>query len=91
MFELKDGALIMTTSELQRNIGKIRQKGKPVLVTKNNRPYVVLLDYEDYQKLQDTLEELEDTYFGAIAEERSGKKGKTFTQEEVERRYGLRR
>jgi prevent-host-death family protein len=91
MFELKNGALIMTTSELQRNIGKIRQKGRPVLVTRNNRPYVVLLDYEDYQKLQDALEELEDAYFGAVAEERIKKKGKALSQEEVERRYGLRR
>ncbi|HHT9119974.1 MAG TPA: type II toxin-antitoxin system Phd/YefM family antitoxin [Candidatus Hypogeohydataceae bacterium YC41] len=90
MFQLKEDTLVMSTSELQRNIGKIRQKGKPILVTKNNRPYVVLLDYEEYQKLQERLEELEDVYLGAVAEERAKKKGKIFSQEEVEHRYGLR-
>lgn len=91
MFELKGDTLVMSTSELQRNIGRIRQKGKPILVTKNNRPYVVLLDYEEYQRLQSRLEEFEDVYLGTIAEGRARKKGKVFSQEQVERRYGLRR
>lgn len=91
MFELKGDTLVMSTSELQRNIGKIKQKGKPILVTKNNRPFVVLLDYEEYQRLQDRLEEFEDAYLGTIAEGRARKKGKVFSQEQVERRYGLRR
>jgi PHD/YefM family antitoxin component YafN of YafNO toxin-antitoxin module len=62
-----------------------------VILTKRNRPVGVLVDYEEFRRMEGVIEALEDFVLGNMARERAQRKNrKTLTLEEVERKLGLR-
>jgi predicted DNA-binding protein len=51
----------------------------------------VLVDYEEFRRMEGVIEALEDFVLGNMARERAQRKNrKTLTLEEVERKLGLR-
>lgn len=67
---------------------EVRQNGFRVVV-KNNTPECVLISPKEYEDLFEKLEELEDFYLLAEAEERIKAGGRTYTQEEVMKEFGI--
>ncbi|WP_028987362.1 type II toxin-antitoxin system Phd/YefM family antitoxin [Thermicanus aegyptius] len=55
----------LSATDLRRRFGEVIEDAKlePVLIEKGGRPVVVVLSYEDYQRLQD----LEDEWWGEQA------------------------
>jgi len=69
-------------------LGKL--KSNKVILTKRNKPVGVLLDYEEFRKIEEIMEALEDYILGTLAKERAQRKGKkVISLEEAERKLGL--
>ncbi len=64
-----------TLTQTRNQHGEVFDKAQvePVLITKQKRPSHVLLSAQDYQKLIDRLEELEDLYLGQTADKARNK------------------
>jgi len=73
MFSVTNEYEVANVSELRTKssdiIRKIAEK-KRIIITKNNEPSMVILNYEEFQELLDALEKFEDDYLGRKAAER---------------------
>jgi prevent-host-death family protein len=77
MITLKGDTTLVGVSELRTHMEKILQESKKhkVLIEKRNKPVAVIMAMEDYNKMEETLEALEDLALGYLAREReSGSK-----------------
>lgn len=94
MFSVTSNFEIANISELRTKsselIRKVAEK-KRIIVTKNNEPSMVILNYDEYQELIDLIEKYEDEYFGRIAADRmkSFKKDEAISLRDVETMVGL--
>jgi len=94
MFSVTSNFEIANISELRTKsselIRKIAEK-KRIIVTKNNEPSMVILNYGEYQDLIDLIEKYEDEYFGRIATDRmkSFKKDEAISLKDVEKMIGI--
>ena len=64
---------IVSTSEVVRNFSKIRAEVKEnsrMIVFKNNKPDLVLLDFSEYEKLLEHINIMEDLLISKTIEER---------------------
>ena len=64
---------IVSTSEVVRNFSKIRAEVKEnsrMIVFKNNKPDLVLLDFSEYEKLLERINIMEDLLISKTIEER---------------------
>ena len=75
MITVKEDTTIIGISELRTNIEKILEQSKKhkVLIGRRNKPVAVLMDIERYNKMEETLEMLEDHALGFLAKERESK------------------
>ena len=75
MITVKEDTTIVGVSELRTHIEKILEESKKhkVLIGKRNKPIAVLLDVEKYNKMEQTLELLEEFALGFLAKEREAK------------------
>ena len=67
---------IVSTSEVVRNFSKIRAEVKEnsrMIVFKNNKPDLVLLDFSEYEKLLERINIMEDLLIAKSIEERDKK------------------
>jgi len=90
---LKEDTTLIGIAELRSKASEVLKKIKKyrVVLTKRNKPMGVIIDYEEYEHMQNMLEEVEDFALGKIAEKRLKRKGrKTLTLEEAEQKVGLR-
>ena len=64
---------IVSTSEVVRNFSKIRagvkEKSK-MIISKNNKPDLVLFDFDEYEKLLERINIMEDLLISKTIEER---------------------
>ena len=93
MITLKEDTTLVGIAELRNKASEVMEKIKKyrVILTKRNKPLGVIIDYEEYEHMQEMLEEVEDFVLGAIAGERLKRKGKkTVTLDEAEKKVGLR-
>jgi PHD/YefM family antitoxin component YafN of YafNO toxin-antitoxin module len=61
-----------------------------VILTRRNRPIGILVDYEEYERMEKMIGAFEDQVLGQLAKERASRKGrKTIDLEEAERRVGI--
>ena len=77
MITLKEDTTLVGVSELRTHMEKILEESKKhkVLIEKRNKPVAVIMAMEDYNKMEETLEILEDLALGYLAREReSGSK-----------------
>jgi len=67
-----EDVVITGTSEFRNSINEFISilKENRVIITKRNKPQAVLISFEEYERYNDIIEQLEDRYFGNIALER---------------------
>ena len=72
MITVKEDTTLVGVSELRGGIDKILKKaGKgPVIIEKRHKPQAVLLFSEEYGRMQEALETVEDLVLGYLANER---------------------
>lgn len=73
MFHINDQIILLSMSELRKEVPKISKdlKMKTVILTNRGKPIAVLEDYAAYQEKEKLMEELEDIVLGHIAKERA--------------------
>jgi prevent-host-death family protein len=93
MLTVEGKSTIVGLAELRKVMRNVLQEMKThkVILTKRNRPVGVLVDYEEFRRMERVIEALEDFVLGNMARERAQRKDrKTLTLEDVERKLGLR-
>jgi len=93
MLSVKEDTTIVGITELRKMIPEILKKIKQekVILTRRNRPIGILVDYEEYERMEKMIETLEDQVLGQLAKERAARKDKrTIDLEEAEKRVGLK-
>ncbi|MDH5742941.1 MAG: type II toxin-antitoxin system Phd/YefM family antitoxin, partial [Candidatus Aminicenantes bacterium] len=66
-------------------------KSNKVILTRRNKPVGVIVDYEEYKKMEEIIDTFEDYVLGHLARERAQRKGKKWIiLEETEKRLGLK-
>jgi len=93
MITVEEKTTIIGVAELRKVIAEILEKIKSnkVILTRRNKPVGVLVDYDEYKKMEEIIENLEDYILGHLAKERAQRKDKKLiTFEEAEKRLGLR-
>jgi len=93
MITVEEKTTIVGVAELRKVMSDIleRIKSNKVILTRRNKPVGVIVDYEEYKKMEEVIDSLEDYVLGHLAKERAQRKGKKLiTLEEAEKRLGLR-
>ncbi len=93
MITVEEKTTIVGVAELRKVMSDILEKIKSnkVILTRRNKPVGVIVDYEEYKKMEEVIDSLEDYVLGHLAKERAQRKGKKLiTLEEAEKKLGLR-
>lgn len=93
MLTVKEDTAVIGVAELRSKAANVLKEVKKhkIILTKRNKPVGIIVDYEEYEKMERLLEDVEDIVLGNIARERLGRKDKkAITLEESERKVGLR-
>ncbi len=93
MITVEEKTTIVGVAELRKVMSDIleRIKSNKVILTRRNKPVGVIVDYEEYKKMEEIIDSLEDYVLGHLAKERAQRKGKKLiTLEEAEKKLGLR-
>lgn len=93
MITVEEKTTIVGVAELRKMIPDILEKVKSskVILTRRNKPVGVIVDYEEYKKMEEIIDTFEDYVLGYLAKERAQRKDKKWiTLEEAERRLGLK-
>jgi len=92
MFTIEGKTTLVGMAELRKVTAEILEKLKShkVILTRRNKPVGVILDYEEYKRIEDMMDVLEDHVLGTLAKERASRKDKKVVSlEEAEKRLGL--
>ncbi len=92
MITVEGKTTLVGVAELRKITKEVLEKLKSnkVILTKRNKPVGVLLDYGEFQRIEEIMEALEDYILGTLAKERAQRKGKkVISLEEAERKLGL--
>jgi len=92
MITVEGKTTLVGVAELRKTTKEVLEKLKSnkVILTKRNKPVGVLLDYGEFQRIEEIMEALEDYILGTFAKERAQRKGKkVISLEEAERKLGL--
>ena len=93
MITVEEKATIVGVAELRKVISDIleRIKSNKVILTRRNKPVGVIVDYEEYKKMEEIIDALEDYVLGHMAKERAQRKGKKLiTLEQAENKLRLK-
>ncbi len=93
MITVEEKTTIVGVAELRKMIPDILEKVKSskVILTRRNKPVGVIVDYEEYKKMEEIIDTFEDYVLGYLAKERAQRKDKKWiTLEEAERLLGLK-
>lgn len=93
MLTLKEDTAIIGVAELRTKTADVLKEIKKhrVILTRRNRPVGIIIDYDEYKKIEQMLDEVEDIVLGKIARERLERKDrKAITLKDAERKVGLR-
>lgn len=93
MLTVKEDTTLIGVAELRTRASAILNELKKhkVILTKRNMPVGIIVDYEEYEKMERLMDLAEDILLGNIAKQRLERKNKkSITLEEAERRVGLR-
>ena len=92
MFTVEEKTTIVGIAELRKLTKEILKKLKShkVILTRRNKPVGVLLDYEEFLRIEEIIDAFEDYVLGTLAQERAKRKEKKFISlEEAEKKVGL--
>lgn len=92
MLAIDEHTTLIGLSELRTAAPKLLKflQTHKVVLTKRNKPVGVVIEYEEFKKMAELIEMIEDTALGQIAMEREkrAKKGSYLTHDEMVRRVG---
>lgn len=94
MLTVKKNATIVGVAEIRKVMKEVLEEMKTsrVIPTRRNKPVAVLIDHQEFKRMEELLEALEDSVFGQEATERVKRKGRKWvTLEEAEKKLGIRR
>ena len=94
MRRVKEDTTLVGISELRTQaeaIIRVAQQA-PVILEKRHKPIAVLIPIEQYDRMEQTMEALEDAILGLLAKERAqrSRRKDVLSLEDLERRVGLR-
>src|SRR4030042_5399524 len=87
MVTVKENATIVGVAEIRKVMKEVLEEMKTnrVILTKRNRPVGVLVDYQEFKRMEELLEALEDHVLGKETLERARRKDRKWvTLEEAE-------
>jgi prevent-host-death family protein len=90
---LEENTTLVGITELRSKMGAVLKalKHSKVLLEIRNQPFAVLVSLEQYKKMEEMLEILEDKVLGYFISKRKKTKEKSYlTLDEVEKKFGLR-
>ena len=93
MLTVEEKATIVGVAELRKVMKDVLEeiKTSTVILTRRNKPVGVLVDYDRFKKMEQTIDLVEDLVLGQLAAERADRKDrKSVNLEEVEKKLGLR-
>jgi prevent-host-death family protein len=93
MLTVKEDTTVIGITELRKRIPELlkRIKREKVVLTRRNQPVGILVDYEEFEKMEQMIDLIEDQLLGKLAGERASRKGrKTISLEEAEKLVGLK-
>jgi len=72
----KDNTAFAGISELRTDAARLLKglSKHHIIVTKRNRPLGVILDYQDFENIMTTIDELEDALISIMSKERTGRR-----------------
>lgn len=93
MINVKEDTTIVGIAELRTKASDVLKEIKKnrVILTKRNRPVGIIVDYDEFERIQKFIDIAEDIILGEIDRERSARRDKNvLTLEESEKKVGLR-
>jgi len=93
MLKVEEKTTLVGVSELRKVMTDVLEEIKTnrVVLTRRNRPVGIIIDYKEFNKMEETIEALEDQVLGQLAGHRASRKSmKSLTLEQAEKKVGLR-
>ncbi|MEK6683832.1 MAG: type II toxin-antitoxin system prevent-host-death family antitoxin [Nitrospirota bacterium] len=94
MLAVDEHTALIGLSELRTAAPKLLKylQTHKVILTRRNKPVGILIDYDEFKKMETLIELIEDTVLGQMAEERrkGAKKESYLSHEQMKRRVGLK-
>jgi len=93
MLTVKEDTTVIGITELRKMIPEVLKKIKreKVILTRRNRPIGILVDYQEFERIEQMIDLIEDHLLGKLASDRASRKGrKTISLEAAEKRVGLK-
>jgi prevent-host-death family protein len=93
MLTVKEDTTVIGITELRKMIPEVLKKIKreKVILTRRNRPIGILVDYQEFERIEQMIDLIEDHLLGRLASDRASRKvRKTVSLEEAEKRVRLK-
>ena len=76
MLTVKEDTTVIGVTELRKMIPEVLKKIKreKVVLTRRNRPIGILVDYEEFERIEAMIDLIEDHLLGRLAEERAAER-----------------
>jgi prevent-host-death family protein len=93
MITVEEKTTIVGVAELRKVMKEVLEEIKKnrVVLTKRNKPVGVILDYQEFKKMEELVDALEDYVLGSLAKERALRRDKkVISLQEAEKKLGVR-
>jgi prevent-host-death family protein len=93
MITVDERTTIVGVAELRKVMKEVLEEIKKnrVVLTKRNKPVGVILDYQEFKKMEELVDALEDYVLGSLAKERALRRDKkVISLQEAEKKLGIR-
>jgi prevent-host-death family protein len=93
MITVDERTTIVGVAELRKVMKEVLEEIKKnrVVLTKRNKPVGVILDYQEFKKMEEFVDSLEDYVLGSLAKERALRRDKkVISLQEAEKKLGIR-
>ena len=93
MITVEEKTTIVGVAELRKVMKEVLEEIKKnrVVLTKRNKPVGVILDFQEFRKMEELVEALEDYVLGSLAKERALRRDKkVISLEDAEKKLGIR-
>jgi len=92
MITVDERTTIVGVAELRKVMKEVLEEIKKnrVVLTKRNKPVGVILDYQEFKKMEELVDALEDYILGSLAKERALRRDKkVISLEDAEKKLGI--
>lgn len=93
MITVEEKTTIVGVAELRKMMKEVLEEIKKnrVVLTKRNKPVGVILDYQEFKKMEELVDAFEGYILGSLAKERALRRDKkVISLEEAEKKLGIR-